>query len=188
MQEMVFTCTESRKLAIWWATKTMVEKLGLKMMQDNEIKWIFFVKILFLDTINLSPELLSDQCNFWDFTGAVVVITDTKWGSVFLRFGGLEECLCVCGVSDGHISEVRWNIWGESDSSIKFFCGWQQNLLCYTGLYVGKEVQPVSAPKEYEKWDKQTNAPSVWTDIHISDLCCLIKSVWSIGKRHPFFL
>lgn len=42
-----------------------------------------------MDAITLSPKLLSNQCNFWDFTGAVVVITDTRRGSVFLRFGGL---------------------------------------------------------------------------------------------------
>ena len=35
-------------------------------------------------------------------------------------------------------------------------CVWQQNLVHYIGLSVGKEVQPIAAPEEQEEWDKQT--------------------------------
>lgn len=29
---------------------------------------------------------------------------------------------------------------------------------------------------------------SAWTDFHVADLCCLIKSMGSVGKQHQFFL
>jgi len=54
---------------------------------------------------------------------------------------------------------------------------------------VGKDIQPVAAPKEKEELDKQPKKlTSVWTDFHVTDLCCLIKSMGTIGKQHQFFL
>lgn len=133
MWETVFMCTENPENCLYSGPQ-VVEKLGLKMMQENEIKWIFFVKILFMDTVTLSPKLLSNQCNFWDFTGAVVVITDIKHGSVFLRFGGLEECVCMVLVM---VTSLKCDETYEEKVILPLnFCDWQQNLHCYTGLCV----------------------------------------------------
>lgn len=43
------------------------------MMQENKLKAKLFIKILLLDTLSLSPALLSGQCDFLDFTRDILV-------------------------------------------------------------------------------------------------------------------
>lgn len=54
------------------------------MMQENKLKANLFIKILFMDTLSLSPALLSGQCNFLDFTRDILVsasVSEHQMGS-----------------------------------------------------------------------------------------------------------